>query len=169
MTTPKTILPTSLVCYLMLRTDLPSLGRGKGYAHAMHAGNQLTYQMLVSPLMEGKEINQNILNWHREGAGFGTTIALGREGEIDLGMLERVTEGAQKLGIAAGLVIDPDYPYYVDAELVPLIHHDVHTKEPTPAGKGFICYRRETTAGWVIGSKDEISFFMSRFGLAPND
>lgn len=169
MLTPNHALPTSLVCYLMLRTDLKSLGRGKAYAHAMHAGNQLTYQLLVAPLMENREIDQNILTWHKEGAGFGTTIALGKEGEMDLDTVRSITQGAEKLGIPSGLVVDPEYPYYVDAEILDLIHPEAHTKAPTPAGKGYICYRKETTAGWIIGMKDEMSFFMSQFGLTPND
>ena len=40
-----------LVAYLLVRTDLPSLGRGKAYAHAMHAGNHLTHDLWVTPLL----------------------------------------------------------------------------------------------------------------------
>lgn len=169
MNKPTATLPTALTCYLMMRTDLPSLGRGKGYAQAMHAGNQLTNQLLVEPLMAGEAIDETIRAWHAEGEGFGTTIALGKEGEITFATLEQVVHGAKSLGMPADFVTDETYPYYVDAEIVKLIHYDVHTKEPTPAGKGFICYRREVTCGWAIGDKSAMSLIMSRFGLAPND
>lgn len=155
--------------YLMVRTDLPSLGRGKGYAHSMHAGNQMTWQLAVVPLLAGRKPAPLVTFWHDQGGGFGTTAAVGTRDQIDIGTLRAVTEAARKLGHSSGLVEDGTYPYEVDAETYPLISRDVHTRPADRISGGWRCYRREITTGWVFGEKDDLRVLLARFGLVPND
>ena len=157
------------VCYLMMRTDLPSLGRGKAQAHAMHAGNQLTYQLCVAPLRNGSEIDPHVDNWHEEGTGFGTTLSIGGDGVIDLQTLHAVTQAVRDCGHLSGIVVDQTYPYQVDDEIHRLLDPSIHTLPPRRGRTGWTCFRQETTAGWVLGRKAELAVIMGRFGLTPND
>lgn len=169
--TPKAITPesASLYAYLLLRTDMPSLGRGKGAAHAMHAGNHMTHELWVRPLLEGRVIDPRVETWHAQGGGFGTTITLGREGEVTLDVVHRLVRAAHSLGLLAGKVRDHSYPYVVDTETLPLIRDDVHTLPPRRIRDGWLCCRDEVTAAWLMGDKDELGILLGRFDLAPND
>lgn len=169
MTKPQEMPPVDLYAYVMVRTDLPSLGRGKGYAHSMHAGNHMTWQLAVEPLMRGDAVNEAVVEWHRQGGGFGTTAALGTRGQIDLATLEAVTRGARVLGYGADVIVDESYPYEVDAEIYALIDPSVHTRPADRTATGYRCYRREITTGWVFGEKKPLALILSRFGLIPNE
>lgn len=158
-----------IVCYLMMRTDLPSLGRGKAQAHAMHAGNHLTHHLCVAPLREGKDIDRRAEEWHEEGSGFGTTLSVGGDGLIDRTTLYAVTEAARNCGHLSGIVTDQTYPYQVDDEIHGLLDPSIHTLPPRRGRAGWTCFRQETTAGWVLGRKSELAVIMGRFGLTPND
>lgn len=153
--------------YLLLRTDLPSLGNGKGKAHAMHAGNHMTWELVVKPLSAGKPVDQDVITWHEEGKGFGTTIALGGPGEITLQVLEGLVNAANKLGMKAGAVVDPEYPYHVDSEMLSLIDPKLHSKPPVRTSKGWLCLRKEVTAAWLFGKPEELAILVGRYGLAP--
>ena len=157
------------VCYLLMRTDLPSLGRGKSQAHAMHAGNQLTYHLCVKPLMTGAEVDARVTAWHEQGDGFGTTLSIGGADEIDLERLRSLIDAATKCGHLSGLIIDDSYPYQVDDEIHSLIDPSRHTLLPKRGHDGWTCFRRETTGGWVLGRKSELDVLTGRFGLTPND
>lgn len=169
MTTAQPQSPVDLYGYLLVRTDLPSLGRGKGYAHSMHAGNHMTWKLAVEPFMRDEKPDEAVLDWHQQGGGFGTTAALGTRGQIDLATLEAVTQAARVLGHAADLVVDNTYPYEVDAEIYGLIAPGVHTRAADRTANGYRCYRRETTAGWIFGQKKPLGLILARFGLVPND
>jgi hypothetical protein len=158
-----------LIGYLLVRTDMPSLGPGKAYAHAMHAGNQMTWREVVEPIQKGKTPSEDVVEWHKMAKGFGTTIALGKDNQLPLVTVEAVIKAAKKLGFVADLVIDPTYPYYVDAELMPLIDKSVHTLEPVRVNGGFMCFRNEVTTAYVFGDKAELGVLLTRFGLAPNE
>lgn len=158
-----------IVCYLMMRTDLPSLGRGKAQAHAMHAGNQLTHQLCVAPLRDGDKIDPRVDDWHDKGGGFGTTLSVGGDGEIDLQTLRAVTQAAHDCGHLSGIVVDKTYPYHVDNEIHELLDPSIHTLPPRRGRAGWTCFRQEATAGWVLGRKSDLAVIMGRFGLTPND
>jgi len=158
-----------VVCYLLMRTDLPSMGRGKSQAHAMHAGNHLTRRLCVAPLTSGEEIDERVTEWHDQGPDFGTTRSVGGGDGIDLDTLQAVTEAARRCGHLSGLVVDVSYPYQVDDEIPSLLDPQRHTLPPRRGRHGWTCFRKETTAGWVLGRKSELVVVMGRFGLTPND
>lgn len=155
-------------CYVFARTDLDSLGHGKALAHAHHAGSHLTWTLAVEPLRAGLEIPEDVLAWHLEGGGFGTTLAIGGRDEMDLDTMTAITGAAARLGHRSGLVVDPTYPYLVSDEIMHLIDRSIHTAEPVRNRKGWTCFRRETTCGWILGAKPELQIILSRFGLTPN-
>lgn len=159
-----------LYAYCLVRTDLPSLGAGKAIAHAMHAGNQLTWREVVQPLKEGKEVHPDVLAWHEMANGFGTTIALGDKNQLDLATVTAVICAATKIGAVADVVIDPTYPYLVDKEIVKLIDPSLHSLPPVngPAGK-MVCFRKEITTAYVFGEKKELTVLLRSFGLYPNE
>ena len=158
-----------LVAYLLVRTDLPSLGRGKAYAHAMHAGNQLTHDLWVTPLLNEEEVDQRVIAWHEQGRGFGTTLAVGDEGQVTKQKLKQLTNAAKACGHLADIVIDDSYPYHLDDETLGLIDPKHHSLPPQKTLNGWRCYRQEITAGWVLGHKSELTILLSQFGLVPND
>jgi hypothetical protein len=159
-----------LYAYCLVRTDLPSLGNGKAIAHAMHAGNQMTYELMVLPLQKGKEVDPDVLAWHKMAKGFGTTIALGRGNELPLATVQAVVDAVNKLGGKANVVVDPTYPYLVDSEVAPFMREDVHTMPPVPGPPGqTVCFREEITTAYVFGDKAMLKVVLGQFGLYPND
>ena len=153
--------------YVLVRTDMPSLGKGKACAHSTHAGNQFTFEHYVEPLEAGEPVDQMVKDWHREARGFGSTIAL------DVPYVDTyraVVTAAQKMGFKANTVIDPTYPYEVDHEIARLISHATHTAPYVSGRKGFkICFREEYTTAYIFGYKDELSILLRQFDLLPND
>lgn len=158
-----------LYAYVLVRTDLPSLGRGKGYAHSMHAGNQMTWMLAAEPASRGQKVDPRVVQWHDQGGGFGTTAAIGNRDQIDLATLRDVVSAAIKLGHHASLVEDKSYPYEVDPEIHALISKDVHTRPADRTANGWRCYRREITTGWIFGNKRDLAVILRRFGLVAND
>ena len=160
----------NIYAYCLVRTDLPSLGPGKAVAHAMHAGNQLTWREVVLPMKEGKPPSPEVVAWHELASGFGTTIALGDKNQIDISTLNQVVDAAKKLGFVADLVVDPTYPYLVDREVYNLIDPSVHTLPAVTAGNGMMCcFRMEVSCGYVLGDKSSLRVLLKSFGLYPND
>ena len=159
-----------LYAYCLVRTDLPSLGAGKAIAHAMHAGNQMTWREVVMPMSKGEEPNADVMEWHRSAGGFGTTIALGDKNQLDFKTINAVIDAAEKLGFVAGKVVDPTYPYLVDKEVVPFMDIMNHTMPPVPGPNGtMVCFRKEMTTAYVFGDKAELGILLGQFGLYPND
>lgn len=154
--------------YLLLRGDLPSLGNGKGRAHAMHAGNAMTWKLVVEPLMGGIAPDPDVMDWHREGEGFGTTISLGGPEEVTGRVLDGIVLTAKACGHHADKVVDKTYPYFVDAEVMPLISQDLHTAAPARVKGGWICHRKEVTGAWLFGTRDQLDTLLARFGLTPD-
>lgn len=155
--------------YMLQRSDLPSLGRGKGIAQSMHAGNAMTWQLVVTPLMEGATPDEDVMAWHREAQGFGTTIAVGNEGEITDRVIASLLRVAHACGIRAGDVVDGTYPYRVDAELVRLIDPATHTLPPQRTQDGYMCFRREVTGLWLFGRRNELDVLIGRYALTADE
>jgi len=161
---------TTLYGYVLVRTDLPSLGHGKAVAHSFHAGNHLTWTHVVEPLQRGEEPNADLVAWHHEGKGFGTAIALGDKRQMDLATMRSVVDTAKQLGMIADLIVDPTYPYLVDVELAPLLDPSIHTTPMVSGPPGFmVAFRREITTAYVFGDKDQLRPLLSKFSLYPND
>ena len=154
--------------YLLLRSDLPSLGIGKGRAQSMHAGNAMTWALVVEPLMSNERPDPDVMEWHQEGRGFGTAVSLGAAGEVTAKVIEGIVKTAQACGSRAGEIVDDTYPYFVDHELMALINPIMHTDAPRPVNGGWLCCRREVTAAWLFGTKEELDPLLSRFNLTPD-
>ena len=160
--------PRSLYAYLVMRTDLTSMGLGKSRAQAMHAGNQMTFKLLYEPLRDGKDIHPDVLEWHAQGDGFGTAIAVGDENEVTRKVLEDVVNTAKKLEMMADTVIDTSYPYVVDDEIFNRLNPDMHTQAPYRVGKQWRCFCNEPTGAWLLGEKKDLEVLLARFSLTPN-
>lgn len=157
-----------MIAYLLMRTDLQSMGLGKSRAQAMHAGNQMTYDLLVIPLFKNKEVNPDVIEWHTEGEGFGTAIALGAQDQVTEEILLKTVSSALNNKILSNLVIDKTYPYEVDNETFGRIDPSLHTREPMRTKNGWRCFAREVTGAWFFGKRSELHFFLRQFDLTPN-
>lgn len=158
----------TLLAYLVMRTDLPSLGLGKSRAQAMHAGNAMTYALMVQPLLEGGKPGERVTRWHAEAQGFGTTLAVGSRGQVPAGLLERIVDAAGRLDLDAGLVVDDTYPYVVDEEVFRLLDPAIHTERAQRLRDGWRCFRREVTGAWLFGVKEDLEPLLARFDLTPH-
>lgn len=152
--------------YILMRTDLPSMGLGKSVAQGAHAANQFTEEHVIQPLMKGKEVDALVTAWRTATPdGFGTTISLGVTGD----QMRAVIDVAHKLGLAAETTVDPTFPYLVDKEIFPLIGADVHTEKPVFLRDQVVCFRREESCAYVFGLKSELSILLGQFNLLNND
>lgn len=157
------------VAYLLMRTDLTSMGLGKSRAQAMHAGNQMTYELMVKPLFDHQLVDQDVMIWHQEGQGFGTAISLGSDNQVDKATLEYVVRTAKNNGIRAELVIDKTYPYLIDSETLARINPEIHTREPVAYSPNrWLCFARETTGAWIFGKRSVVRPLVAQFDLTPN-
>jgi hypothetical protein len=158
-----------LHAYVLIRTDIASLGVGKARAQAMAAGSSMTHELYVKPLLKGEEVNEDVIKWHSQGAGFGTAVAIGARNEITLEVLKKTILAAQKKGFRAGLIVDDFYPYSVSDEVLRKIRPEIHTRPPQMYRKnGWRCYCKETTGGWIFGDKYELEEMLSHFSLTPH-
>ena len=161
----KTMSDNYPVLYVFVNTDLPSMNPGKAQAHSGHAANAFVHQNAIKPLLAGKRVSGPIAEWlGTTPCGFGTQINL--KGNWD-DVINTVAAWCETGGVGE-LVIDPTYPYIVDAELVKLIDTRNHSEDPIDLGNGkFLCHRHETTAVYMFGYKEEISNFVSKYSLHP--
>ena len=154
--------------YLLMRSDLSSMGVGKCRAQSMHAGNALTWALMVEPLLAGATPAEDVAAWHREAKGFGTAISLGGPGDVTGGVIAGIMRVAKACGMRADEIVDDTYPYRVDAETMKLIDRGHHTAEPNRVKDGWICFRREVTGMWMFGTQKELEPLLARFGLTPD-
>lgn len=147
--------------YILMRTDLPSMGYGKGAAQAAHAANKFAWgrQSVYDP---------DYAAWCAQAGkqGFGTTIVLdvGRKLKPLVNLLQNVTINTNY----CGLVTDPTYPYMVDREVFKLIPEDTHTAPPIDRGAEIMCFRNEVTCGYVFCDRGEVSLLLDQFPLLRN-
>ncbi len=160
---------TQLYAYILLRSDMPSMGYGKAIAQAMHAGNHMTHELFVKPLIDGKNPEDMTVQWHQQGGGFGTAISLGGPDEITINVITSIAKAAEDLGFMAGIVIDETYPFYVDNETFGRLNSDLHTSEPVRTRDGWHCTCEEKTALWILGNKTDLQVLLARFNLTPNN
>lgn len=152
--------------YILMRTDLPSMGLGKSVAQGAHAANQFTEEHVIQPLMKGKTVDEMVTSWRTATPdGFGTTISLGVTGE----QMNSVVIAAEKLGFKAGVVTDPSFPYLVDKEIFPLIDKALHAIPPVFLKDSVVCFRVEESCAYVFGQKTELKILLGQFGLLNND
>lgn len=160
-----------LILYILCRSDLASMGKGKGMAQAAHAASLFSENEIVKPLLAGVVPSKDAMEWRQgeqeEALGFGTKLTI----EVpSLEVLETIVDTAQSLDFPAGLVIDPTYPFIVPNELVGRMDQSKFTLPPhsvSPAET--VCFVKETTTGYVFGRKSRLSILLSRFKLVPNE
>lgn len=131
--------------YILVRTDMESLGRGKSVAQGAHAANAFTWDNIIMPALQNLSMNAEALEWSREAAGFGTTIALA----ATLKQMENAVTIAKAMNFPASLVKDPEYPL-LDGDTFHIIPDVV-------------------TTAYIFGTKSEVAPFLSSFSLLVND
>jgi len=153
------------VLYVFVNTDLPSMVPGKSQAHSGHAANAFIFQHAIRHLRMSRLVTTPVNEWMSSTPqGFGTQINLKGNWEE---VVATVASYAESGGIAE-LVIDPTYPYIVDSEIVGLINFDNHTMSPKDLGDGrWLCYRKEVTAAYLFGYKDELEPYVGKYPLHP--
>jgi len=117
------------VLYILMRTDLDSLGAGKAMAQASHASNAFVdhYHSHTRDLSLNTERTEmqvknakGFTEWeHSTTQGFGTVLVLG--GSIN--DISDATEMLRSYGYVAGILHDPTYPI-IDGEVVHCIPLD---------------------------------------------
>lgn len=154
------------ILYVFVRTDLISMTPGKAQAHSGHAANAFVHQHVIKPMRKGKKLFNPVSEWMAATPfGFGTQINLKASWED----VERVVSNVDQSGVGfAEIIIDPTYPYLVDAEIMPLIDPSHHTATPIDLGNGrFACHRSEATAAYVFGYKEDLRQFVGEYPLHP--
>lgn len=154
------------ILYVFVRTDMMSMTPGKAQAHSGHAANAFINQHYIKRLNKGDGIQPMVLDWMAATPfGFGTQINLKAEWDDVLELVRTIDKST--VGVAE-IIVDPTYPYIVDEEIVHLIDADRHTVEPIDIGNGkFACHRREATAAYVFGYKEDLKQYLSEFSLHP--
>lgn len=141
-----------LILYILIRTDMESLGRGKSTAQAAHAANQFTWDTIMTPALSGNPADPQVLEWcaeakHPDGTpmGFGTTISL----DAKLWQMDRAVKIAKALGLKASLVMDPEYPLM--------------------DGRTFHIIPNVVTTAYIFGDKESCKIVTGEFELLKND
>lgn len=132
--------------YILVRTDMDSMGRGKGSAQAAHAANQFTDDFIIMPLINKDEPREDVMAWRAEAGAFGTTITLAVP---NLRALKDAVKFSKLMGCPAAEVEDPEYPL-VD-------------------GRAFHLIPNVVTTAYVFANKDFIKPILGHFDLLPND
>jgi len=153
------------VLYVFVRTDMNSMTPGKAQAHSGHAANAFVQRNVIEPMKHGDDINPLVQEWmSATSQGFGTQINL----KAPWAAVVDAVNQAEQMGFAQGVVIDPTYPYTVDAEIFSLIYPTNHTAQPIPnASGGYTCFRKEATAAYIFGYKEELFTIVGQFPLHP--
>jgi hypothetical protein len=116
--------------------------------------------------LSGIALDSNVVKWmNSTNQGFGTQINL--KGDWDKVVATHFSVYGH-LGIISDIVGDPTYPYIVDDEVLKLIPRDLHTIQPIKLENGkFLCHRRESTAIYFFGTKEQLKPFVGEFPLHP--
>jgi hypothetical protein len=150
-TPPKSMTEQRL--YILMRTDLESMGPGRACAMASHATNAF---------MKSIGNNLGVKDWQKETKqGFGTCIVLGCE----LPRFNEVMESLKSARFFCDKVVDPDYCITVSKEIFSLM-------DPTAINSGallengkVVVSRSETTCAWVFGPIEDLKPFLQNLPL----
>jgi peptidyl-tRNA hydrolase len=134
--------------YILMRTDLPSMGAGRAAAQASHAANAFIHK-------HGN--TKDAKAWAASTPqGFGTAIVLG----ATLEQIEEATKKAHAQGFPTEQIVDPDYAITISAEIVPFLNKDLKgikiersEKDPTK----YIIHRQEITCAYILGNKEDLA------------
>ena len=157
------------VLYILMRNDLPSLNSGKAMAQASHASNAFSHYMRIERCEEAGDLKcEDLYNmWaNQTPQGFGTVLVL----SVNEAQMRAAVQVSQAVGLRAGVVNDPTYPYRVDAEVAKLVDPSVHTLDPVTGGPVTTLFRSEDTCSWVFApDKNDpiVDAVLGRFPLHP--
>jgi peptidyl-tRNA hydrolase len=132
--------------YLLIRTDMASMGRGKGTAQGAHAANQFTDDWIITPLLNQQTPRADVMRWRAEAKGFGTTISLAVP---TLRAMQLAVQYSKSMDLLASLVADPEYPL--------------------SDGAAFHLIPNVVTTAYVFANKDFVKPILGHFDLLPND
>ena len=132
--------------YIIMRTDMASMGRGRAIAEGSHIANQMVWEHVVCPMMEGGIPNQAIIDWHKEANGFGTAIVLRCKNEVEMNNVHTL---AIANGFLSKIVYDPEY-YVMDGDYAIRL-------TDVPVGV------------YVFGDHLELKPYLGDFEAMPND
>jgi peptidyl-tRNA hydrolase len=138
----------NLYLYILMRTDLPSMGAGRAAAQASHAANAFIHKF------GGKA---DVKEWQKQTPqGFGTAIVLGVT--FDQFQLKEKCSKAMSQGFHADSVIDPDYVISVSKEIMPFIDSkNLGHFEQSPADPDkYLLHREEVTCAYIFGDKEKL-------------
>lgn len=166
--------PNPLILYVGVRTDLTSMGKGKGYAQSCHVGSLFARDHFIEPLRKGEKVDPVLWDWYdSEGSGMDNPLGFGITLTIDLPDLATMTslvEAAKMLDFKAGPLRDPSYPFFVPNELVSRLDKSLFTLPPQPVNpKETVCFVDETTMCYILGRKSDLAILLGRYKLVPND
>ena len=140
--------------YILMRTDLPSMGAGRAAAQASHASNAFWHDW--GQRAEAKE-------WARQTPqGFGTAIVLGATKEqIDAIFRSKVDDFNRYL--MKSWIIDPDYAISIPSESAQFIDKDKLRRQGGKLEKisdnpeKWILHREEKTCAYIFGDRDDLA------------
>lgn len=166
MTEEKTSVTRDLVVYLLVRTDLPSMNSGKAMAQVHHAGVQMAANCKDSTLF---------MNYLEDGVkaganSFNTTLSLGATLNDIETIFTRAMHNLPTINLEFGQVIDPSYPFVLDAEVADLLSSNPLVKfEKSLDGGKVLFTRHETTCAWFLGDRNDDNFrnLFSTLNLHP--
>lgn len=165
MTDAPTVFP---VLHILMRNDLPSMNPGKMAAQASHASNAFSHYMRIERCDEDDAIEcEDLYNiWaNQTPQGFGTVFVR----SVNKDQMRSAVQVSKAVGLYAGVVNDPTYPYRVDSEVAKLVDPSVHTLNPSNSGSVTTLFRSEDTCAWVFGMKGDtlLDAVVGRFPLYP--
>lgn len=153
-----------LVCYLLVRTDLPSMNSGKAMSQCHHAGVQMMGQYRNHWLLQ-EYISAGLA---QGAAWFNTTLVLAASQE-DISNI--VIDLCKVTDVLAGNVVDLSYPFIVESEeIARLIPQTATTKFVKKLDNGKVLMtREEMTCAWFLGSRTDPRFIglFERLHLHP--
>ena len=129
--------PDYLVCYVLMRRDVPDFVNGKAMAQSNHAGTKMMWDAFKK---KDRALRKDILEWLEVADGFGTCLTM----EASAADMRQAVSLAQLLGFHAGFVDDPTYPI-----------RDGYEIKTLPV----------TTCAYVFGWKSKLVPVMGRFDL----
>ena len=146
----------NLYLYILVRTDLPSMGAGRAAAQASHAANAFIHKF--GNRAEVKE-------WQKQTPqGFGTAIVLG----VNFDQLKDVVGQSIMAKFPCDTVVDTDYVISVSSEVIPYMNSDDSRIkiEPSPIDPNkYLIHREEITCGYIFGDKEKLSELLGTLPL----
>lgn len=142
--------------YILMRTDLPSMGYGRAAAQASHASNAFIHSFgHTKPAKEWAGQTRQ---------GFGTAIVL--NGGTVKNISEIVSISISK-GFYSMEIVDPDYVIPVSSELIPYIadknmgKFEQSVTDPTK----YFFHRSEVTCAYIFGDRTELKPILGHLSL----